>query len=235
MKINFEFNEEFYSLPFYVDNRVLIPRNDTEILVEKAIKEIDLIGKNIILIDVGTGSSCILTAILKNIRFDLINSFGLDISLDALEVAKINIEKHNLENKTILLNSDLLEIFLNNYSIFPFSKGELEGVYENKTIIITANLPYIKDGDFENIDKNVLENEPHIALFGGEKTGFELYEKLIGQIFDLKKIYKQNIILFIEIGFDQYYYSREFLQNLGLKFEYFKDLNGINRCVKIIF
>lgn len=218
MKINP--NEEFYSLPFYVDKRVLIPRNDTEILVDKALKNI---LESDLLIDIWTWSWAIAIAINKNIS--LKETFWLDISKEALEVAKINLEINNLSNKIKLVNSDLLEVFLEN-------KIKLN----NKDIIFTANLPYIKNWDFQNMDKEVLDLEPHIALFGWEKTWFEMYEKLIWQIIKLtEKSNLNKVILFIEIWFDQYDYSNQYLSNLWLKFEYFKDLNNIYRVIKVIF
>lgn len=219
MKINYSPNEEFYSLPFYVDKRVLIPRNDTEILVDRVLKEIT---KDTTLIDVWTGSSCIPISIAKNT--DIKKIFAVDISFDALEIAKINLEINNIQEKIELFQSDLLEIFLSWTQKF-----------ETQNLIITANLPYIKDWDIENMAKEVLENEPHLALFGWPKTGFEMYEKLIWQIFELKKILKSNITLFIEIWFDQYDYSGQYLSGLWLKFEYFKDLNNIYRVIKIDF
>lgn len=237
MKINHIPNEEFYSIPFYVDKRVLIPRNDTEILVDKVLKEIippssisfqsTLFekGRNngeFILIDVWTWSGAIPIAIVKNAEISKV--FALDISLEALVVAKINIDINKVQDKIELFHSDLLDVFLS---------WKLK--IETSNIIITANLPYIKDGDIDNMDKEVLENEPHLALFGWPKTGFELYEKLISQIFELKKIYKLNITLFIEIWFDQYEYSSEYLSSIWLKFEYFKDLNNIYRVIKIDF
>lgn len=246
----FEFNEEFFSLWFYVDKRVLVPRNDTETMVYQVLKEltppwIHLIeGESWVIakreeftfIDIGTGSSAILTATLKNIKAPLAWAFWLDISLDALEVAKINIEKHGLQNQVILTQSDLLEVFLNRIYSFP-----------SKNIVITANLPYIKNGDFENMDQEVLDNEPHIALFGWEETGFEMYERLIEQIQELKNRYfspldkgemsegqmELEVTLFIEIGFDQYNYSKQYLENLSLSHQFFKDLNGIQRIIKI--
>ncbi len=218
MKINP--NEEFYSLPFYVDKRVLIPRNDTEILVDNVLKDI---LESDLLIDVWTWSWAITIAINKNIS--LKETFWLDISKDALEVAKINLEINNLSNKIKLINSDLLEVFIND-------KIKIN----NKNIIITANLPYIKNWDFQNMDKEVLDNEPHIALFWWEITWFEMYEKLFNQIIMLKeKLNLNKIILFIEIWFDQYDYSKKYLSNLWLKFEYFKDLNNIYRVIKINF
>lgn len=240
MKTNYEFNEEFYSIPFYVDSRVLIPRNDTEILVDQVIKYIKKSpNQNTTFIDVWTGSSAILTAIIRNFPNYFRQAFWVDISLDALEVAKINIQKNALEDKVQLLNSDLLEGFLKPHLTSPYQGRDfplIRGIKGFSNIIITANLPYIKDWDIENMDKEVLENEPHLALFGWPKTGFEMYEKLINQIFELKKFYNlENIILFIEIWFDQYEYSRQYLSSLWLKFEYFKDLNNIYRVIKINF
>lgn len=226
MKINYRDNEEFYSLPFYVDHRVLVPRNDTEILVEKVLKHLKNEPKSeTILIDVGTGSSAIMTAVVKNSPISFVQVLWLDISTDALEVAKVNVEKNNIQNQITLFHSDLLGAILSR-NIF---------LQPAKNIIITANLPYIKNGDFENMDKEVLENEPHIALFGWENTGFEMYEKLISQTRELEKLYSVNTTLFIEIWFDQYEYSKEYLSSQWLKFEYFKDLNNIYRVIKIDF
>lgn len=221
-------NEEFFSIPLYIDKRVLIPRNDTEVMVYELIKEINnLSSKNSNLeynyIDVWTWSWAIPIAFIKNTPILPKNSFAIDISREALDVAKININKLKLENNIKLLNSDLLEILLN-----------WENIYNNSNLIISANLPYIKNWDILNMDKEVLENEPHLALFWWEKTWFELYEKLINQIFQLKNTFKiKEITLFIEIWFDQYEYSKNYLDNLWLNYKYYKDLNWIWRCIKI--
>ena len=212
---------EFYNLDFYVDNRVLIPRNDTEIMVENAIKQIDILN-DILLIDIWTWSSCIPISINKNCK-NIDETFAIDISIDALEVSKINIKNHNLEWKISQINSDLLNSIIENKFI-------------NKNLIITANLPYIKNDDFDNMSKETIIYEPNIALFWWVDTWFELYEKLIKQIITLKNNNNfENIILFIEIWFDQEDYSKKYLNNLNLKFEYFKDNNQINRCIKIVF
>lgn len=212
---------EFYNLDFYVDNRVLIPRNDTEIMVETAIKQIDILN-DILLIDIWTWSSCIPISINKNCK-NIDETFAIDISIDALEVSKINIKNHNLEWKISQINSDLLNSIIENKFI-------------NKNLIITANLPYIKNDDFDNMSKETIIYEPNIALFWWINTWFELYEKLIKQIITLKNNNNfENIILFIEIWFDQEDYSKKYLNNLNLKFEYFKDNNQINRCIKIVF
>ena len=79
-----------------------------------------------------------------------------------------------------------------------------------------------------------IKYEPDLALYGWEETGFELYERLIAQCLELRKKW-HNITLFIEIGFDQYNYSKKYLENLWLSFEYFKDNGGVWRCIKIEF
>jgi len=212
---------EFYNLDFFVDNRVLIPRNDTEIMVDKAIDEINKLN-NILLIDVWTWSSCIPISINKNSK-NIKKTLAIDISIDALEVSNINIKNHNLDWKISQINSDLLNSII-------------EIKFSNKNLIITANLPYIKNDDFENMSKETILYEPNIALFWWENTWFELYEKLIQQIITLKDNNNfENIILFIEIWFDQENYSRNYLNKLSLNFEYFKDNNQINRCIKIVF
>jgi len=214
-------NAEFYNLNFFVDNRVLIPRNDTEIMVDKAIDEINKLN-NILLIDVWTWSSCIPISINKNSK-NIKKILAIDISIDALEVSNINIKNHNLDWKISQINSDLLNSII-------------EIKFSNKNLIITANLPYIKNDDFENMSKETILYEPNIALFWWENTWFELYEKLIQQIITLKDNNNfENIILFIEIWFDQENYSRNYLNKLSLNFEYFKDNNQINRCIKIVF
>ena len=217
---------EFYGLDFFVDSRVLIPRNDTEIMVEQVL---EYIPENTILIDIWTGSSCIPISILKNINkldeWRILNTYVIDISKKALEVSKINIEKYKLEDKIIQINSNLLE--KNPHLASP--EGE-----EYKNIIITANLPYIKNWDFENMDKETIEFEPDLALYWWEKTGFELYEKLIFQVIEFKKD-TNNIILFIEIWFYQKKIATKFLEKQNLQFEIFKDNGGVDRCIKIYF
>lgn len=153
MKDSFVANESFYSLPFYVDRRVLIPKNPTEVLVDKALQYIKKSpSQHFTLIDVGTGSACIPIALCKNTP-KISQGFALDISPDALEVAKINISYHHLEDKILLKKSDLFSYFFE------------EKIKITTPLIITANLPYIQDGDFEHMDKEVIENEPHQALF----------------------------------------------------------------------
>lgn len=224
MKNNVTPNEEFYSLEFFVDQRVLTPRNETEILVDKALKIVNNTQIDT-LIDIGTGSGCIPISIIKNTLKIPSFIYAVDISDHALEVSKINIIHHNLENIISLFLSDLLQVF--------FDKNLL---LESRNILITANLPYIKDGDFDNMDYEVLENDPHIALFWWQNTGFEIYEKLIKQILSLKEEFQiQKIYLLIEIGFDQYEYVKNYLSLLDVSHIFYKDYLWIERCVCVLF
>ena len=220
-------NANFYWLDFFVDSRTLIPRNDTEVMVDQVL---EYIPENTVLIDVWTGSSCIPISILKNIpkieKNRVLKTYVIDISEKALEVSKINIINHNLDNEVEQINWNLLDK-ISPHLTSPKGRGI-------EQIIITANLPYIKDNDFENMDEETVEFEPDLALYWWKETGFELYEKLIYQVLDLKKEVNE-ITLFIEIGFDQEEVSKIFLNKLNLQFEVFKDNSGVDRCVKIYF
>jgi len=163
--------KEFYGLDFYVDQRVLIPRPDTELMVEKAL---DFIRKNyknerFSILDLGTGSGNIAISIAKTLENeDLIEYIhALDISDDAIEVAKQNVVQHGVEDKINVTQSDLLEAI------------EDEESYD----LILANLPYIGEVKHRYIDKNVEKYEPKVALFGGE-DGLTLYKKLFQQLRD---------------------------------------------------
>ena len=219
-------NSEFYSLDFYVDSRVLIPRNDTEVMVDNVLKN----NWTYILIDVWTWSSCIAISILKNTS-SVKKCFVTDISKDALNVSKINIKKYDLGNRIIQINWNLLDNFEFNTNILC-SNWDLD----LWNLVITANLPYIKNQDYKNMDIWTIKYNPDLALYWWEKTWFELYEKLIYQCFKLKNIYNINTFtLFIEIWFDQKDYSKNFLESLGLEFDFFKDNSWIDRCIKIYF
>ena len=209
-------NTDFYWLNFYVDNRVLIPRDDTEILVTWAINIIK--SHNISnFIDIWTGSWIIPISIANNTN-SLTNIVAVDLEKNALDVAQINIDTHSLTSKIKLIQSDLLE--------------NVPDI--NWDLVITANLPYIKDGDHEHMDTKTIKNEPDSALYWWEETWFELYEILIDQTQELKEINNiKNIFLFIEIWFDQYKYSKNYLEDLWLKHEYFKDNWWVFRCVRV--
>lgn len=213
---------EFFWLELFVDERVLIPRNDTEIMVEQTIKTINNSQWNNIYIDIWTGSSCIPISVLKNCdKQNIRQTYVIDISRDALDVSKKNINIHNLNTEIIQLEWSLLE---------PFTD-----IYKKKyDLVISANLPYIKDNDHDNMDKQTVIYEPDLALYGWKETWFELYEILIKQIQELKISNNiENITLFIEIGFDQEIYSQKYLHSLELEFHLHKDNSWIVRCIEV--
>lgn len=172
-------HQEFMKLDFYVDNNVLIPRADTEILVEEAINLINNLKKtNLKVLDMCTGSGAIAVSIAKYI--ENIEVYGVDISEKALEVARRNAEKNKVEKKCNFINSDMFKNILDEFDI------------------IISNPPYIKRKQIKELDKNV-KREPIMALDGGE-NGLEFYERLAAES---HHFLKKNGILLLEIGYDQ--------------------------------
>ena len=167
-------NVNFYGNIFKVNNNVLIPRFETEELVDNTINYINSFfdTNNLDIIDLGTGSGCIGLTLKKNIPSS--NVTLLDISKNALEVAKSNAENLNLEVE--LLNNDMLE-----------------GI-DKKFDIIISNPPYIKLD--EEIEDLVKDNEPHLALYGGV-DGLEYYKKILSKA---KDNVKDNYLIAFEIG-----------------------------------
>lgn len=218
---------EFFGLEFYVDNRVLIPRPETELVVEEALWICDKLyaPKNqrshaplgtsaLRILDVGTGSGCIAIALAKNLPNAHITA--VDISDDALAVARQNAETHGVTSQIT---------FLKSYLLADLSTPQFD--------IIVANLPYIATSETPLVSPETLIYEPHLALFGGE-TGFELYISLFTQITALQKRPK---FLIAEMGFNQ----REGLQ---LQLAHFfptahiawkKDLAGLPRAFVVSF
>lgn len=178
---------EFYKLRINLSEDVLIPRPESELLVDEVIKIaksrlriaygkdkkiISHMPSAISIVDVGTGSGCIAISIAKNLLQARI--WALDISKKALKVAEENAKLHKVENQILFLESDLLEILTNKYDRL---------VYHTKIQpdIMVANLPYIPTPRLKFIDPMVTDFEPRVALDGGE-DGFELYRKLFQQI-----------------------------------------------------
>jgi release factor glutamine methyltransferase len=209
-------SRQFYGMDFYVDNRVLIPRPETEVLVEEAIKfgrEWRNNNQGVMNIaDVGTGSGAIAVALAANIPGSTV--YATDISEDALSVASINIQKHDFAGRIKLAKGYLLEQII------------------EKLEMVVANLPYIKESDLALLPPEILKYEPRSALDGG-KCGTEMIQQLITQ--SAGKIASGGAIL-LEIGIGQEdEISRTATANLpGAKIELIKDLSGINRVLKIV-
>ena len=188
--------KEFYGYDFYVDENVLIPRPETELIVEKVLKILNnAIQRKFNIVDIGTGSGCIIISILnelaKNKKDKVIhNAYANDISQKAVKITKINAKKYNLSKKIKFVKDDFKK-FLNE-----------KDIYNSNELIITANLPYIKNDDYKNLSINVKKYEPKIALVAG-KDGLVYIKKLVKSILKIKKKYKQKIYIFIEADPDQ--------------------------------
>ena len=170
--------QEFMKLMFYVDENVLIPRPDTEVLVEEVIKLAKSINAKKIL-DLCTGSGAIAVSLAKYIEGSQITA--TDISRKALSIAKLNATNNNVEDKITFVSSDLFQ-----------------NISEEKYDIIVSNPPYIKRKVIKTLDEEV-KREPIIALDGGN-DGLDFYKKIIGNAYQYLK-YKGYLCL--EIGYDQ--------------------------------
>ena len=171
-------NKEFMKLNFFVDENVLIPRQDTEVLVEEVLKIAQKIRAKKIL-DLCTGSGAIAVSLAKYLPNAEISA--LDISNKALEVAKLNAKTNKVENQITFVESNLFENLL-----------------KEKYDIIVSNPPYIKQDIIKELDKEV-QKEPHIALDGG-KDGLDFYRKIIDEGYEYLKY---GGYLCLEIGYDQ--------------------------------
>lgn len=203
--------KEFMGMDFLVEEGVLIPRPDTEILVEYIINEIDLNYKdeNISLLDIGTGSGAISLSIAKN--FPRIQVYGLDLYEKPISLANKNKEKLGLNN-VIFFQSDLFK---------SINSGQ-------KFHIIVSNPPYIKTGDIEGLQKDVKDFEPLSALDGGS-DGLDFYRRITR---DAKNfLYKKGLLAY-EIGFNQSEEVKEIMLGEGFSnIKLLKDFQGYHRVI----
>ena len=170
--------KEFWSKYFIVSKATLVPRPETELLIYKLVKFFK--NKKINILDIGTGSGCILLSILKELNFS--RGIGIDISRKAIEIAKINCKKLNLLNRS-------------KFKVFDINRFN-EGKYD----LIVSNPPYILSKEIRNLSKDIINYEPRIALDGG-KDGLDLIKKVI---YKSNYLLKKNGMLAIEIGNNQY-------------------------------
>lgn len=200
-------NQEFMNLNFYVDENVLIPQPDTETLVEEVINEYK--EKKCEILDLCTGSGAIAISLAKYINES--NIVASDISMKALQIAKLNAEKNLVRKKIEFIESDI------------FDK-----VYKDDFDIIVSNPPYIKTKVIEELDKQV-KNEPYIALDGGA-DGLKFYKIIIENAY---KYIKNEGKVFLEIGYDQknelinLFKENNHYENIYSK----KDLGGNDRII----
>lgn len=202
--------QEFMGLSFFVDENVLIPQPDTEILVEEAIKYANQIKENVEILDMCTGSGCIGVALAKHVKNAKVTL--VDISTKALEVAKKNAKENEVKEKVNFIQSDMFENI------------------KSKFDVIVSNPPYIKTKVINELDLQV-KNEPHLALDGGE-NGLKFYEILINEA---PKYLKENGKIFLEIGYDQKKEVEELARNSKLykEIETVKDLANNDRVIEL--
>ena len=200
--------QEFMKMDFYVDENVLIPRPDTEILVEEVINIANKIGNPVIL-DLCTGCGAIGISIAKNVKNAKI--YAVDISEKALEVAKKNAEALRVKQKVNFIKSDLFE-----------------KLKKMKFDIIVSNPPYIKKEDINYLSEDV-QKEPKIALDGGI-DGLDFYRKIVKQGYEYLKL---GSYLCFEIGFDQKIDVIEIIENENKYIDTYckKDLYGNDRII----
>lgn len=204
---------DFMGLEIIVDPRVLIPRPETELLVKKAAELISSRdSENSRILDLCTGSGVIAIALAKLLKGACITA--VDISDDAICVAKENIRKHGLSGRIVLKLSDLFE---------GLDKDACRGSFD----CIVSNPPYVSDRDYKNLDAWV-KVEPKIALYSGEK-GMDHLEAIIGQSLDFLK---PGGLLALEAGYDQALQVRQLLSEAGFKdITGYLDSNGYERVI----
>jgi release factor glutamine methyltransferase len=199
-------NKEFWSNDFFVNRDTLIPRPETELLCENIIKIFR--NKNLYLLDMGTGSGCIILSILTELK--RAKGIGIDISRKAIEVAKKNSNKLGLNKRVKFFNKPL------------------ENIYGYKFDLIVSNPPYIRSSDIKNLSEDVKKFEPKIALDGGQ-DGLDVIKKVI---YKSKTILKKLGWLALEVGFGQQYNVSQILKKQNFKEELLvKDYKNNVRCI----
>ncbi len=198
--------KEFWSKKFDVNQDTLIPRPETELLVDYIVRSYQ--GKNISILDIGTGSGCIILSLLTSLKKS--SGIGVDISKKAILIAKKNALKHNLSNRVKFFNKPL------------------EKIFGKKFDIVVSNPPYIKTKDLKNLSEDIKKYEPRMALDGGN-DGLDLIKKVI---YKSKEILKIKGVLALEIGNEQIKIVSKILtdNNFRIK-QVINDYKNNARCV----
>ncbi len=183
--------KEFWKNTFSVNYSTLIPRPETELLIYKIIKLFKY--KRINILDIGTGSGCILLSILRELP--LSKGFGIDISKQAIQTAKKNSKKMNLSNRS-------------NFKAFNINEFNI-GRYD----LIVSNPPYIPTRDISKLSEDITHYEPFNALNGGH-DGLDVIKKII---YKSKYLLKTNGLFAVEIGFNQYQRVSGILKQQGFR------------------
>ena len=199
--------KEFWKYEFYLSENVLIPRPDTEVIIEQVLK-ITNQKSNLNILDIGTGSGCIILSILK--EKPCFYGTGVDISKDCIEISKINALKMGLNNRV------------------KFFKTDIDNFNHGKYDLIISNPPYINKFDIKYLDKDIINFEPIDALNGGLE-GLSEISKIINKSSEL---IKKNGNLVLEIAFDQKDKVKKILHDKGFYInKVLKDLANNDRCM----
>jgi len=210
-------HQEFMGMDFLVEKGVLIPRPETEILVEEVIRKLKnyKCSNSLRVADLGTGTGIIAVSIAKFIEDVII--YATDISKKSLQIALKNAQKHGCKDKIIFLQGDLFEPFMG-----KIKKNSLDG--------IISNPPYIDSHDFESLPPEIKDNEPKVALDGGI-DGLDYYCKIIKKS---PQYLKKNGFIALEVGLNQSKIVKELIikeNNFNQNIEITKDYLGIERVV----
>tara|TARA_B100000945_G_C20280184_1_gene548225 strand:- start:28 stop:870 length:843 start_codon:yes stop_codon:yes gene_type:complete len=199
--------KEFWNDEFFVNNDVLIPRSDTEIIIEQVLKIYSKKSKAQIL-DIGTGSGCIILSIIKE-RPNFYGT-GIDISKKSINVSKFNTKQLNLTSRVKFFHSSIDNFIIGKYDL------------------IVSNPPYIKFSNLKYLDKDIVNFEPKLALNGG-CDGFSNIRKVINKA---SILIKRKGKLILEIGFNQREKVKSLLENKGYYIDkVIKDYAGNDRCI----
>ena len=201
--------KEFFSKKFYVNKNTLIPRPETEILVEKLLKIFK--KKRVSILDIGTGSGCIIISLISSLKNSI--GEGIDISKKAIQVAKKNALRHQLSNQ------------------IKFKTKSIDNLFINKFDLIVSNPPYIEKKAIKNLSEDIKRYEPRMALDGGN-DGLDLIKKVI---YKSREILKIKGLLALEIGNEQIKIVSKILVDNNFRIKnVIKDYKKNDRCVLAI-
>jgi release factor glutamine methyltransferase len=187
-------NKEFWSTNFYVDRSVLIPRPETEVLIDLILSQISNKNNYLNILDIGTGSGCILISLLKELA--KAKGIGVDKSVKAIAIAKKNSISQRVDNRASFKNVNLEDI-----------------KFDKKFDLIVSNPPYLPDASLKNLNLDIKLYEPKIALQGGVQ-GVDFLCKIINLA---SKILKINGLLALEIGDNQFHILAKYLKKNRFK------------------
>ena len=199
--------KEFWKYEFCINENVLIPRPDTELIIDEVLKIFKYKNK-VNLLDIGVGSGCIILSILKEkINF---SGTGIDLSNECIKLCKINANNLGIKNRLRLVKSD----------IDNFNNGKYD--------LIISNPPYIKKIDLKNLDKEIINFEPKLALDGGLEGMSEIRKVVVKS----SELIKKGGKFILEIAYDQTKEVKEFLRTQGFYINSIvKDLAKNDRCI----